>query len=187
MEMGGFSLRDKLALEINGNKTWIFHGDVFDHTTASAAKFWAHTGSLGLAILLGFNRFVNSCLKMMGYPKISLTRNIMNEFNKRIVKIHEFEQKIADVAFEKEYDTVICGHIHQPQSKVFEFENHQVRYLNSGDWVDHMTALEYYNGDWHLYKHDDEKAEAIQPVFKEASNFLPEQISFYLNTLNVSA
>ncbi|HOY73032.1 MAG TPA: hypothetical protein PLX53_07865, partial [Tenuifilaceae bacterium] len=29
--------------------------------------------------------------------------------------------------------------------------NKRVHYLNCGDWVEHFTAAEYYNGSWHLY------------------------------------
>jgi UDP-2,3-diacylglucosamine pyrophosphatase LpxH len=32
---------------------------------------------------------------------------------------------------------VICGHIHQPSDRVINNK----RYLNSGDWVENMTAL----------------------------------------------
>ncbi|MCH8494852.1 MAG: UDP-2,3-diacylglucosamine diphosphatase, partial [Balneolales bacterium] len=32
MNMGEFYLLDKLVLELNGKKVWIFHGDIFDVT-----------------------------------------------------------------------------------------------------------------------------------------------------------
>jgi hypothetical protein len=28
-----------------------------------------------------------------------------------------------------------------------------VLYLNSGDWVESLTALEYHNGDWKIFKY----------------------------------
>lgn len=30
-ELGNFSIVNQLELDVNGQKTWIFHGDVFDH------------------------------------------------------------------------------------------------------------------------------------------------------------
>jgi hypothetical protein len=44
----------------------------------------------------------------------------------------------------------ICGHIHTPADKLIDTEKGQIRYLNSGDWVENMTALEYDNGAWEL-------------------------------------
>ena len=32
-------------------------------------------------------------------------------------------------------------------------KNGKVFYLNSGDWVENCTALEFVNGEWTLYKH----------------------------------
>ena len=66
---------------------------------------------------------------------------------------------------------VICGHIHQPQKRMVETEKGKVMYLNSGDWVEHMTSLEFYQNDWHIYTYDENqfanvKAGDDNPVFK---------------------
>jgi len=45
-----------------------------------------------------------------------------------------------------------------------------VTYLNSGDWVEHLTCLEFYNSAWHLYKYD-EKAFAAAPVVSMEKNY----------------
>jgi hypothetical protein len=29
-------------------------------------------------------------------------------------------------------------------------------YLNSGDWVENLTALEYHRGKWELYRYEDD-------------------------------
>lgn len=157
LQLGNFQLTDKVVIEINGKLTWIFHGDVFDHTSRGTAKFWGKLGSNGYALLLGFNKCINSILHFFGRDKVSLSRKLMEQFHKRIVKIDAFEQKIAELAIEKKYDTVICGHIHQPQKRILETAKGKVTYLNSGDWVEHLTALEFYENDWHLYTHIEEK------------------------------
>ena len=44
-------------------------------------------------------------------------------------------------------DGIICGHIHQPAIREIE----GVTYLNSGDWVETMSALvEDFEGNWSL-------------------------------------
>lgn len=184
LELGSFLLTDKIVIEINGKKTWIFHGDVFDLTTTNQAKFWGKLGSNGYAILLAFNKMVNFVLQVFGKEKLSLSKTVMQQFNKRFVKIDEYETKIAELAIEKNYDTVICGHIHQPQKRIFNNEKGSVCYLNSGDWMEHMTALEYYDNDWHLYTYDKstmktEKAEHHKPQ----PQVMTSEVAFYLHSL----
>jgi len=64
---------------------------------------------------------------------------------------------------DKKYDYVICGHIHH--SEIREIQNTDktgsVLYLNSGDWVESLTSLEYMNGQWSIHKFnpDDYKTE----------------------------
>jgi UDP-2,3-diacylglucosamine pyrophosphatase LpxH len=184
LHLGNFQLADKVVIEIDGKMNWIFHGDVFDHTTTNSAKFWGKLGSNGYAILLGFNRVINKMMRMFGKEKVSLSKKVMEQFHKRFVQIDAFETMIAELAIEKKYDCVICGHIHQPEKRVFENEKGKVTYLNSGDWVEHMTALEYYNNDWHLYTHPQEevKTETLkQPKLKP--EVITNEISIYLHSL----
>ncbi|MEL6720086.1 MAG: UDP-2,3-diacylglucosamine diphosphatase, partial [Bacteroidota bacterium] len=58
------------------------------------------------------------------------------------------------LAAEKNYDYVICGHIHCPQMRSVEKQGKRVIYLNSGDWVESLTALEYKWGQWSIYRYD---------------------------------
>ena len=54
---------------------------------------------------------------------------------------------------------MICGHIHQPVISTIETDKGSVEYLNSGDWVENFTALEYDKGEWAIYKHAETKVE----------------------------
>ncbi len=182
--LGNFLLADKIAIEINGKKTWVFHGDLFDHTTAGQARFLGKLGSNGYAILLGFNKMVNRLMGLLGKEKLSLSASIMRQFNKRFIKIDEFEQKIAEIAIEKKFDTVICGHIHQPRKRIIGNENGSVEYLNSGDWVENMTALEYYDKSWHLYQYNEKEVRVEKPLRQiPQTEVLTSEIAFYLHTL----
>ncbi|PZR29291.1 MAG: UDP-2,3-diacylglucosamine hydrolase [Citrobacter freundii] len=184
LHLGNFQLADKVVIEIDGKMNWIFHGDVFDHTTANSAKFWGKLGSNGYALLLGFNKMINKLMRVIGKEKVSLSKNIMEQFHKRFVRIDAFETMIAEIAIEKKYDCVICGHIHQPGKRVFSNEKGTVTYLNSGDWVEHMTALEYYNNDWHLYTHEQtETTTDTQKQPKPKPEVVTNEISIYLHSL----
>jgi len=54
IQIGNFTLTDKLVLEIDNKMTWIFHGDVFDNTTKGGAKVLAKLGSSGYSLLIRF-------------------------------------------------------------------------------------------------------------------------------------
>jgi len=185
LELGQFQLTDKLVIEIDNKMTWIFHGDVFDNTTKGGAKFWSRMGSNGYAVLLGFNRFINKLMKMIGREKISLSKNVMQKVNESIIKIDEFERLIAELAIQKNYDYVICGHIHQPQKRVINNRNGTVVYLNSGDWVDHLTSLEYYQNDWHIYRYEESQMKTInvKEMRRNVTDVMTDQIAIYLHSL----
>ena len=185
LQLGQFQLTDKLVIEIDHKMTWIFHGDVFDNTTKGSAKFWAKMGSNGYAMLLAFNRFINKLMKLIGKEKISLSKRVMKKVNESIVKIDEFETLVAELAIEKKYNYVICGHIHQPQKRVISNKDGSVVYLNSGDWIEHLTSLEYYGGDWHIYKYEESEMKTInvKEMKRRTTDVMTDQIAIYLHSL----
>ena len=78
LEMGNLQLVDKLVIDINGEKTWIFHGDVFDSTTKGSAKLIAKLGGHGYDLLILMNRAINWLLKLLGKEKMSLSKKVKN-------------------------------------------------------------------------------------------------------------
>jgi hypothetical protein len=91
---------------------------------------------------------------------------------------------VAELAIEKNYSCVICGHIHQPSKRIITTEKGSVTYLNSGDWVEHFTALEYRDNDWHIYTYDatDMQTTKIQSQ-KPQPEVITNQIAIYLHSL----
>ncbi len=171
--VGNFSIVNKVVLNINGAKSWIFHGDAFD-VVMQHSKWLAKLGATGYALLTIINKVVNSFLSLFGQKKISLSRDI-----KRMVKSKrddvttKFEITVADLAIKKKYKYAICGHIHWPAKKVIENHNGRVMYLNSGDWVENMTALEFENNDWHLvYYNEDEAINIEDDLSDEGDQYL---------------
>jgi UDP-2,3-diacylglucosamine pyrophosphatase LpxH len=184
--VGNFTLTDKLVLEIDNKMTWIFHGDIFDNTTKGWARILAKLGSNGYGLLILFNRFINFLLKSIGRERVSISKAIMTGVNKAISKINDFEQISAELAIEKKYDYVICGHIHQPQKRVVENKHGRVTYLNSGDWVEHLTALEYQHNEWTIFKYDEKKFPSVTAAeTKSPVTVMTDEISFYINSLAI--
>ncbi len=184
IQVGNFTLTDKLVLEIDNKMTWIFHGDVFDNTTKGGAKVLAKLGSSGYSLLIRFNQFINFILKFLGRERVSISKRVMAGVNKAVSKINDLELIAAELAIEKKYDYVICGHIHQPVKKVVETKDGKVTYLNSGDWVEHCTALEYQANEWTIFEYDEKNFPATQTVeMKPSLNVMTDEINFYINSL----
>jgi UDP-2,3-diacylglucosamine pyrophosphatase LpxH len=154
LHIGNFSLTDKLVIEIDHRVTWIFHGDVFDNTTQGSARFMARLGSQGYGLLILFNRALNGVLNFFGKEKVSISKRVMEGVNKAVAKVNDLEVIASTLAIRKKYDYVICGHIHRPSIRRFENAEGKTIYLNSGDWVEHMSSLEYQNHEWKLFQYE---------------------------------
>ncbi|NNC44440.1 MAG: UDP-2,3-diacylglucosamine diphosphatase [Winogradskyella sp.] len=154
--IGNIKIVNKLSLSLDGKKTWIFHGDVFDISIQNA-KWLAKLGGYGYDMLILSNRFINSLLVKLGKERYSLSKRIKNSVKSAIKYINDFEEVASDLAIENGYDYVICGHIHQPKMVVYENKQGKTTYLNSGDWIENFTALEYQFKRWKLFKFNEDK------------------------------
>lgn len=148
--VGNLEIDNKLKLDIDGKKAWIFHGDIFD-VTMKHSRWLAKLGAVGYDILILINSVVNFISSKLGRGKISLSKKIKNGVKSAIKFIGDFEQTATDIAIENGYDYVICGHIHQPVIAQYTNDKGSVLYLNSGDWIENLTALEYHNKEWKLF------------------------------------
>ncbi len=155
-KMGSFRIVNKLVLDIGPDKkAWFFHGDVFD-VTMQHSKWLAKLGAIGYDSLILINRMVNFVSeKIFKKGKLSLSKKIKNSVKSAVKFINNFEQTAADIAISNQYDYVVCGHIHQPEIREIENDNGKILYLNSGDWIENLSALEYANGEWRLYRFDE--------------------------------
>lgn len=150
-ELNNFKIDNKLVLEIDGKKMWFFHGDVFD-ITMQHSKWLAKLGGWGYDMLILLNRLVNFISeRLLGRGKVSLSKKIKSGVKQAIKFIDDFEKTAIDIAIDSGYDYVACGHIHQPMIKEVTTEKGTVTYLNSGDWVENLTALEYNEGEWKVF------------------------------------
>lgn len=159
---GNIHLRDKLILHLNQQKYWIFHGDVFD-LTIQYSPYVARLGGKGYDLLIRLNRMINKLRMTCGRPPMSFAKKVKNRVKEAVKFIADFEQTAIRLAREEGFDYVICGHIHRPQMRTVEEDGHTVTYLNAGDWVENLTALEYSGGCWSIYEFDTADYGAISP------------------------
>ncbi len=151
---GNIHLRDKLVLQLKGRTYWIFHGDIFD-VFIQYSPFISKLGGKGYDWLILLNRFINKIRESLGMPRMSLAKRVKYSVKKAIKFVSDFEDTAIQLAAEDGYDYVICGHIHRPQMRTANIQGKKVTYLNSGDWVESLTALEYKWGRWSIYEYDE--------------------------------
>jgi UDP-2,3-diacylglucosamine pyrophosphatase LpxH len=159
--IGNIHLRDSLVIQVSGEQHWIFHGDVFD-LVIQYSPLLSKLGGLGYDWLIRLNRFVNKWRAMMGKSRMSFARKVKSKVKEAVKFISDFEKTAILTAKEKGYRYVVCGHIHLPQIR----QEQGVTYLNSGDWVESLTALEYSYGNWSIYEYDEADFKFINPKLR---------------------
>lgn len=166
-KMGNLNIVKDMIYHSNGKKHYIVHGDIFDSITTKF-KWIAKLGDIGYTFLLWINRHYNHRRRKKGLPYYSLSQVVKNKVKQAVKYIDDFENQLTAMAKYKDCDSIICGHIHQPAIKSIE----GITYLNSGDWVESMTALvEDFNGEWNLtyysetkeYKAEHQAEESTEP------------------------
>ena len=164
--VNNFEITNKIVLELDNNeKAWIFHGDVFD-VTMKHTKWIAKLGGSGYNMLIFINRIINWFSKKFANKKVSFSKSIKDGVKSAVKKANNFEQTAADICAANGYDYVICGHIHQPIIKKMQTKKGEVTYLNSGDWIENLTSLEYTKGKWTIFTYDKSKLNINKVSYK---------------------
>ena len=167
-KMGSFQILNKLIIELdNQEKAWIFHGDVFD-VTMQHSKWIAKLGAIGYDTLIIINSLANWISEtIFKRGKISFSKKIKNSVKGAVKFINGFEETAAEIGISNNYHYVVCGHIHQPEMRKIEHTNGSIMYLNSGDWIENLTALEYHKGQWDLFRFSESERIAMLKTANE--------------------
>jgi UDP-2,3-diacylglucosamine pyrophosphatase LpxH len=127
------------------------HGDIFDAITTNF-RWLAKLGDTGYTLLLWINKIYNNYRIRRGLPYFSLSQLIKEKVKSAVSYISDYETELVKIARKKGCQGVICGHIHHPA--IVQYND--IQYLNSGDWVESLTALvEDFDGNWEIIKYAD--------------------------------
>ena len=144
LEIGNFSIVRSHIHESFGKRYYVVHGDIFDSVTTQL-KWIAKLGDVGYTFLLWLNKHYNHYRTRRGLPYYSLSQVVKNKVKQAVSFVTDFETTLCSVARSEECEGVICGHIHQPANKAID----GIHYLNSGDWVETLSAVvETEDGAW---------------------------------------
>lgn len=148
-----------MIYESGDKRFYILHGDVFDAVT-SRFSWLSRIGDVGYTLLLWLNRMYNERRIKKGLPYYSLSKEIKNKVKTSVSYISDYENHIVEIARKKKCDGVICGHIHHPEMRYYD----DILYLNSGDWVESLSALtEDFAGNWDLVYYQAQEVAQILP------------------------
>ncbi|MCS6820487.1 MAG: UDP-2,3-diacylglucosamine diphosphatase [Microscillaceae bacterium] len=152
LQVGNLFIQQDCILESKDKRLFVVHGDIFDNVTTHM-KWIAKLGSAGYNLLLWLNKFYNQYRRWRGKEPYSFSQYIKGKVKSAVNKISAYEKQLTEFARTKQCDGIVCGHIHKPAMKEMEGG---LLYMNSGDWVESMTALvEDYDGNWELIYYKD--------------------------------
>jgi UDP-2,3-diacylglucosamine pyrophosphatase LpxH len=136
--LGAIEIREDYKLDIYNTMEsyYIFHGDVVD-IFITKYKWLSKIGSIGYDFALTLNRWYNAYRKWRKLPYQSISQKIKSGVKAATNYINDFETTALSMAVKKGCNGVMCGHIHQPEDRIINGH----RYLNSGDWVENMSAI----------------------------------------------
>jgi UDP-2,3-diacylglucosamine pyrophosphatase LpxH len=135
INLGNIKIKEDYIITAD-KRYFIFHGDIID-VFITQYGFLAKIGSVGYDVALFLNDIYNRYRKWRKLPYYSISQKIKEGVKIATNYVNDFETTAIKMASEKMCDGVICGHIHQPADRMIGKKH----YLNSGDWVENMTAI----------------------------------------------
>lgn len=120
----------------SGDRLLVVHGDCFD-SFSTTHKWVAKIGGIGYENLLRLNRIYNNYRAFMGKEYFSLSKWVKSKVKGAVNHVNRFEEALVNMARENSCNGIVCGHIHVPADRMIK----DIRYLNSGDWVESLTAV----------------------------------------------
>lgn len=143
LRLGGLRVVDRLELEIGGLRTLFLHGDLTE-----PRRRWQRAlsvvGGLAYDAAMRIDRGLRPLLD--GRSLMAAKERLPGV----AAHIAGYEVGCARVAAAAGCAAVVAGHIHQPRIRRIAIAGAEVLYLNSGDWVEHGTALEWDGAAWSL-------------------------------------
>ena len=148
---------DKLSMihehiheNIHGNYL-VTHGDIFD-TVAQKHKWLAILGDIAYQFMMGLNVVYNRYRTWRGKPYFSISKVAKAKVKSIVGSSDNLKLKLMNAAIKADCIGIICGHIHT----AIDQKIGNIHYLNSGDWVESLTAIgEYQDGHFEIIYYKD--------------------------------
>jgi len=135
--IGGVEIVDNTIFTTSAGKTYlVLHGDLFDAVIGHAV-WLAKMGAVGYNILILLNKSMNFVRKIFHLPYWSFSAAIKKTVKRAVSYISDFKNSLVHLTYTYGTYGVICGHTHTPEHICIGY----VDYINTGDWVESLTAV----------------------------------------------
>lgn len=173
LALGNLHIRRELELHLDGHRYFMCHGDRLEAAVRLGLPA-AGRDSLGERVAAWADRRWGGLLRVLGKSPPSLSRDLRHGAARAEDHLRRYQFAAARLARERSCDTIVCAHVQRPAIATIELPGHAsaVRYMNPGDWVSSLSALEYRWGKWELYRYD---ADDTPPRSQRLSAPLPER------------
>lgn len=161
-DFGLVDVRDEFVFETaDGRQILVTHGDKFD-VFEKSARWFSMLLSFIYDAILSANRLASKLQRKHKRSSYAFSAAIKLWCKRFAMFLSDFEKQLVEHAEQLGCDGVICGHIHKPDIR----QGDGVTYFNTGDWVEHCTALvEYDNGQMELlFMASDDAGERVEIV-----------------------
>jgi UDP-2,3-diacylglucosamine pyrophosphatase LpxH len=139
-------LNQHVHLGIDGKRYLVVHGDLFDGITRLTPWF-SFLGDRAYDVLISLNTKFNWWRHKLGFGYWSLSQYLKQKVKKAVDFITHYEKNLINYCKKRNFDGVICGHIHKAEIKDID----DFTYMNDGDWVESCSALvEHLDGQWEI-------------------------------------
>jgi UDP-2,3-diacylglucosamine pyrophosphatase LpxH len=147
-----FKIVNQIVLDTHEGKVWMFHGDVFDFSIQTG--WLTKLAGFLYDYMIMFNSWINKkIMRPLGRKRLNFSKSIKANVKTAVQYFANFEMKAAKIAQKNGYKYVVCGHIHTPKIESFNINGEEIIYMNSGDWLESLSSLEYVNNKWSIYMH----------------------------------
>lgn len=129
----------------------VTHGDRFDSVTQNY-KWVAILGDIAYQFMMGINKVYNQYRTFRGKPYFSISKAAKALVKSIVSSSDQFEKKLISAARDSNCRGIICGHMHTAENREIE----GIHYLNSGDWVESLTAIgEFPDGSFEILRYSE--------------------------------
>jgi len=133
---------------VDGKRYLVIHGDLFDYLMKTQfGRLVMAIGDHAYDLLINVNTLIYNIRKLFGFNHWSLSKYLKMKAKSASNFIGSFEEKMVSYCKKRNYDGVICGHIHHPVIREID----GIVYMNDGDWVENCSALvEHMDGKYEI-------------------------------------
>lgn len=151
IRFGSFIITDEHIHKTPSGDYLVVHGDGFDAVTTNHA-WLARLGGFGYNFLLRINRIYNAWRVWRGKPPFSFSAWVKQKVKSAVGAAGKYEEQLQSLARQRNCKGIICGHIHKADNKMIG----TTHYVNSGDWVESMTAaVETLDGSFEIISYEE--------------------------------